>query len=299
MHPETRLEGIAATQGGVVTRDQALAAGLTDKQIKNRIDAHRWTRLTAGGYRAITMSGRRNLVRAATTLLPSCVASHFSAGALHSLRHLDTRVVSVTVHSRTTHVFPNVRVFRSHDVSPDHLVKVGFIPTTSTPRTIVDLAAVVHPMQLRLIVDDAIASGKTTAPSIRYVLAQVARRGKPGVAALRAELENWSVPDRGESPLELAGNRLLKSAGLRGWKTEFPIPWAIDKRFDVAFPESHLAIEWDSRRWHTQGEALDRDRARDAETLVHGWRTLRFTWTDVHRRPGYVVATIQSVLALT
>jgi len=299
MHPETHLESIAAMQGGVITRSQALAAGLTDKQIKYRIDTDRWSRLTAGGYRTIRTSGRRNLARAATAVLPNCVASHFSAGALHSLRHVDTRTVSVMVHSRTTHTFPDVRVYRSHDLTSEHTVRIDNIPTTSIPRTIVDLAAVVQPRRLRMIIDDAIASQKTTAPGIRRVLEQVARRGKPGVTVLRAELKLWNEPDRSESPLERAGNRLLTRAGLRGWETEFPIPWCSEKRFDVAFPESCLAIEWDSRRWHTQGQALDRDRTRDAQALTHAWRTLRFTWTDVHYRPSYVIDTIRAVLALT
>lgn len=299
MHLETRLERIALDQGGVITRNQARAAGLSDRQIKYRLDTERWSRLTAGGYRTITTPGRENLVRAATTVLPDCVASHFSAGALHSLRHVDTRHVSVTVHSRTTHTFPEVRVYRSHDLAPDHIVRVDKIRTTSIPRTIVDLAAVAHPRRLRMIIDDAIASQKTTAANIRTVLEQVARRGKPGVTVLRAELELWREPDRRESPLERAGNRLLTKADIEGWDTEFPIPWSSHERFDVAFPENRLAIEWDSRRWHTQGQALDRDRARDAQALAHAWRTLRFTWTDVHDRPNYVIDTIRAVLALT
>lgn len=298
MHPESHIRRTAAVQGGVITRRQALGAGLTDKQIRSRIATERWTKVTAGGYKAIIMPGRRNLVRAATTVLPDCVASHYSAAALHVLRHVDTRVVSVTVPSRTTHVFPNVRVYRSHDINPNHVVTVGRIPTTSVPRTIVDLAAVVHSMQLRMIIDDAIAAQRTSALEIRGILREVARRGKPGVTILRAELARWIDTDHSVSPLERSANCLLKEAGLTGWQTEFPIPWAPRNRFDVAFEAHRLAIEWDSRRWHTQGEALERDRQRDAEALAHGWRTLRFTWADVHRRPDYVIATIRSVLEL-
>ena len=285
-------------QGGVVTRRQVLAAGLTDRQISYRIETGQWSRVTAGGYRAIKMSGRKNLVRAATTVLPNCVASHFSAGALHALGHVDTRTVSVMVHSQTTHVFPGVRVYRVHDLASEHSLTVDGIPTTSVARTIVDLAAVVHPRRLRAIVDDAIASQKTTAPSIHDVLRDVARRGKPGGRVLRTELENWIGPARKESVLERAGNRLLTSAGIDGWETEHTIPWRRDKRFDVAFPKNRVAVEWDSRRWHAQGRAFESDRERDAGALAHGWRVLRFTWTDVHDRPDYVIDTIRDVLAL-
>ncbi len=298
MHPDAAIALLAAAQGGVITREQVLAVGLTDRQINYRIETDRWTRVATGGYRAIRMPGRRNLVRAATTVLPDCVASHFSAAALHALRHVDTQIVSVMVHSRTTHVFPGVRVFRSHDVATEHTVAVDCIPTTSVARTIVDLAAVIHPRRLRMTIDDAIASRKTTAPAIHEVLMDVARRGKPGITALRAELENWTGPARSESVLERAGNRLLVAAGIGGWKTEYTIPWTRNKRFDVAFLDRQVAIEWDSRLWHARGQAFDTDRERDADALVHGWRVLRFTWVDVHDRPGYVVDTVRVVLAL-
>ncbi len=125
-----------------------------------------------------------------------------------------------------------------------------------------------------------------------------ARRGKPGVGALRAELENWIGPTRNESVLERAGNRLLTSAGIEGWESEHTIPWSRDKRFDVAFPKNQVAIEWDSRRWHAQGQAFEADRERDVAAQANGWRILRFTWSDVHDRPGYVIDTIRAVLAL-
>lgn len=298
MHPEAALESLAVIQGGVVTRPQVLAAGMTDRQISHRIKTGRWSRVTTGGYRAITMSGRKNLLRAATTVLPKCVASHFSAAALHGLAHVDTRTVSVTVHSRTTHVFPGVRVFRTDDLASQHRCTVDGISTTSVARTIVDLAAVVHRQRLRATIDDAIASRKTTAPEIEAVLGDVARRGKPGVGALRAELENWIGASRDETVLERAGNRLLASAGIEGWETQYSIPWSPNKRFDVAFPKSQVAIEWDSRRWHALGQAFEADRERDAAAQAHGWRILRFTWSDVNDRPGYVIDTICAVLAL-
>ncbi len=298
MHPEAALESLAVIQGGVVTRPQVLAAGMTDRQIANRIATGRWSRLRAGGYRAIEMPGRRNLLRAATTVLPGCVASHFSAAALHGLAHIDTGTVSVTVPSPTTHIFPGVRVFRAHDIAVGHSVMVDGIATTSVARTIIDLAAVVGPQRLRATIDDAIGSRKTTAPEIDAVLGDVARRGKPGVGALRAELENWIGASRNETVLERAGNRLLASAGIDAWETEYPIPWSQTKRFDVAFPKSHVAVEWDSRRWHAQGQAFEADRERDAAAQTHGWRILRFTWSDVHDRPGYVIDTIRAVLAL-
>lgn len=298
MHPETRLQTIAARQGGVITRSQALSAGMTDRQIGYRVSTDRWTRLSFGGYRTIDMHGRENLMRAAVSVLPGAVASHSSAAAVHSLNHVDTRVVSVSVDASSTHDFPGVVVHRTRDLASEHVLVIDGVPTTTVARSIVDLASVAHRRRLHLIVSDAIASKKTSANEINQVLTQVARRGRRGVVAVRQEVEQWIGVPTDVSALEAAGFRLLESMAVAEWTTEYPIPWSINKRFDVAFPTRRVAIEWDSRRWHTLAKAFESDRQRDAEAMTHGWRILRFTWDDVRNRPQYVVDTLRSVLAL-
>jgi very-short-patch-repair endonuclease len=79
-------------------------------------------------------------------------------------------------------------------------------------------------------------------------------------------------------------------------RLEFSIPWDPERRFDAAYPAARLAIEWDSRRWHELSDAFSRDRERDRQSLLHGWRVLRFTWVDVTERPTEVVETVRSLL---
>jgi len=237
-------------------------------------------------------------MRAALSVLPGAVASHGSAAAVHSLNHVDTRVVSVSVHASSTHDFPGVLVHRNRDLALEHVVEIDGTPTTTVARSIIDLAAETHPQRLHAIVSDAIASKKTSASEISRVLTDVARRGKPGVVAAREELEKWIGIPKDATVLERAGSRLLKGVEVEGWTTEYPIPWSANKRFDVAFPSQQVAIEWDSRRWHTLAKAFESDRQRDVEAMAHGWRILRFTWSDVHDRPNYVVDTLKAVLAL-
>jgi hypothetical protein len=298
MHPEMKVQTIAAEQGGVITRSQALSAGMTDRQIGYRLSTARWSRLSFGGYRTLDMHGRRNLLRAAISVLPGGVASHGSAAALHTLSHVDTRLVSVSVHASSTHDFPGVLVHRTRDLAHAHVMVIDGMATTSVARSIVDLAAITHPQRFHAIVSDAIANKKTSASEIDQVLTHVARRGKPGVVAARRELEKWIGTPIDASALERAGFRLLKCVEVEEWTTEYPIPWSANRRFDVAFPNQQIAIEWDSRRWHTLAKAFESDRQRDTKALAHGWRILRFTWDDVHDRPDYVIGTLKSVLAL-
>jgi very-short-patch-repair endonuclease len=132
---------------------------------------------------------------------------------------------------------------------------------------------------------------------VELVVDQVARRGKPGIRKIRSILEERQAGPRNGSPLERRGAEVLRAGGLPEPRFEFPIPWALDRRFDVAFPAEQLAIEWDSRRWHNLADAFSRDRERDRQALLHGWRVVRFTWIDVTAHPVDVVETVRELLS--
>jgi len=290
------IDQLAGTQGGIVTRAQAFAAGLTRHQIHNRVRSGRWVRVASGAYRVFTMEGPDQLVRAAVAALPDAVASHFSAWRLHQMSGIDSDIACVLVHSRTTHTFPGVKVYRCHDRASWHVDSVGGVPTTTLARTVVDLASIVRRNRLEYLIDDAVAARRVDLSSISDVLESVARKGKPGVRSLRSVLDDRLGDSHSMSSLERKGKSLLEGGGIRGFVTEHPIPWHTDRRFDVAFPQRRLAIEWDSRRWHLQADAFSADRERDRAAIVHGWRVLRFTWDDVVKRPDHVLDTIRAAL---
>jgi hypothetical protein len=224
MHPTTKLHHIAQRQGGVVRRSQAIAAGISDRQIAIRINSEKWIRIGNGTYRIFEMPGSKDLVRAAVAALPNAVASHNSAASIHDLSFVNTRVATVMVHSRTTHTFPGVQVFRSFDLAKNHIEEIDGLPVTSTARTVMDLAAQLHRRQLEALVDDALAAGKATVDDLIAVLHDVARKGKPGVTAMRDLLDRRYGESRRASILERRGNRLLRGAGLGHFLTECPSP---------------------------------------------------------------------------
>ena len=174
--------------------------------------------------------------------------------------------------------------------------KIGGIPTTTLARTIVDLASIVRRNRLEWLIDDAVAARRVNLSEVQETLESVARKGKPGVRSLRAILDDRLGDPHSMSVLERMGRSLLLSGGIRGFTTEYPVPWSPERRFDVAFARRHLAIEWDSRRWHLQASAFRVDRERDRAAIVHGWRVLRFTWDDVVRRPDHVLDTVHAAL---
>lgn len=297
MHPDHAATGLSVRQGGFVRRDQALGVGLSRSQIAQRLKDGRWRRVGKYGYQLVEMPGAMDRVRAAVVGLPGAVVSHQAAAELHDLPRVPRDLAVVSVHSQTTHVFPGVAVRRNHDLDDADICWIDDLPVTTVARTIVDLAAVLSRRHLERVIDDAVAAGLVEVDAIVEVLDRVARRGKPGVKATREVLDDRTTgPPRGTS-LERTGAQVLIDGGLPEPSYEFAIPWDRGRRFDAAYPEHRLAIEWDSIRWHSQREAVQRDRARDQQAVLHGWLVLRFTWADVTERAGQVVATVRAALA--
>ena len=65
---------------------------------------------------------------------------------------------------------------------------------------------------------------------------------------------------------------------------------------DFVWPARRLVVEADSYAWHRSPAAFNGDRERDTELTLAGWRTLRFTWEQVTRRPDYVTGAIRSAI---
>lgn len=289
---------LALQQGGVVTRAQALELGLTPRQIKWRIASGHWTVVQRAVYQLAAPRDRRDLMRTVLVTWPGAVISHESAAGIHQFPFVEPHGARIVVshHTRTTHDFPGVEVRRTHDLDGWHVTDVGGLRLTTVARTVVDLAADRSVRHMGAIVDRLTSDGAVELFEIGAVLGATGRRGKPGTTTMREVLGERIGEDRSGSVLERHGRRLLADAGFPTPQSEYPIPWTIDRFFDDAYPERKIAIEWDSRRFHGQMASFDNDRGRDRDAALHGWVVLRFTWEDVHARPGRVVNTLRTLL---
>lgn len=297
VHPDRSAAMLAARQGGVLRNTQAFECGFTKGQIDQRVKDGRWWPIGRFGYRIIEMDGLWNLVRAAVAVLPNAVVSHEAAAEIHDFPKMPRGIASVSVHSRTTHQFPDVVVHRCHDLIETHIVKVSGLPVTSIPRTIVDLSPHISVSHLATILASLVTDRRIATREVRAVLGQVARRGKPGIQKLRTVLAERDLGPQDGTVLERAGALLLRSRGIPEPHFEFPMPWNPTRRFDAAFPHAQLGIEWDSRRWHELVDAFATDRERDRQAVLHGWRVVRFTWVDVTEHPDQVADTVRRLLA--
>lgn len=297
MSPDKNAIQVAISQGGVIRLDQALTCGISAESITRRLRSGQWQRIARSAYRLLDMGNPSQRVRAAVAVLPKAIASHESAAELHIVPRMATGKAIVTVHSKTTHSFPGVIIHRTRDLAESHTTVVDGLPVTTLARTIVDLAAKLHPRHLEAIVDDLVTSKRLDLEELSDLATSIARRGKPGSSVMRdliAEFQGRDIPFA--SRLERLGLAVLLNAGLPRPSLEHPAPWDRTKRIDAAYPDQKVGIEWDSKAWHAQAAAFQRDRVRDRQALLQGWRVFRFTWHDVTERPHDVVAAIRTAL---
>jgi hypothetical protein len=293
--PKAVLER-ASRQGGYVSRAQLVEAGLSDSAIDRRVSSGELVVVSHGTYQLLPSTDHIDLMRGAVLALPGAVASHQSAAHLLDLPRLPTLMPTVTVASHTTHRFPGVVVRRSDDLTRKHLTTVDRVPVTNVLRTLFDLAGLLDFREFDGVAEAAIVAGRIQLRHFDEITGELARRGKRGSRSARDFVAMRLGTDPRSTALERKGRAALIAVGLPPPVAQYPIAWSPGRRFDDAYPDAKLAIEWDSRAWHQQRSAMQSDRQRDREAAIHGWHVIRFTWDDVSKRPGEVGATVAVLL---
>jgi hypothetical protein len=294
---------LAARQAGVVGRWQVVAAGGDDTLLHRWLRSGRW--VATGRPGVVQLSGAppvgdRALWIAHLAAGPDTVVGFEAAAERHGLAGIPTgRLTLIDRHGRH-HRLRGVVVHQLDDVLDHHIEVVGGLPTTTVPRTLLDVAVVFSVARLRLVVEGAVNGRRTSLGELWTTLSEVARRGKPGVAKLARVLDERGP---GEPVPATVLERMLLRALLRGGcpppVAQFPHPGRQPGkgRVDYAYPDAKVILEADGRRWHQRIADLKRDRARDNEAARAGWLTLRFMYEELESDPDDIAATVRDVLA--
>jgi hypothetical protein len=229
----------------------------------------------------------------------NATVSHESAAYVHNLDRPSFIKPTVSVPVRRSKDMLGITVHQLTDLSEAHVTYIDDLPVTTSERTIIDLAAVLNEGHLTRILDHGLASEKVDFDALAALFSELARRGKPGTVIMRRLLEargEGYVPP--ESELERRLVNLLDRSGLPEPVRQFKAPWLrpVNGRIDLAYPDDHLLIEGDSRRWHQLVRAFESDRLRDNAAQLAGWRILRFTWREIEEQPERVARTVRRAL---
>jgi very-short-patch-repair endonuclease len=66
---------------------------------------------------------------------------------------------------------------------------------------------------------------------------------------------------------------------------------------DFLWREQRLVVEIDGYAYHSDRQAFEGDRSRDATLAAHGYRVIRVTWRQLRDAPTAVVARVAQALA--
>lgn len=218
--------------------------------------------------------------------------SHRAAAALRELRRSASVVVDVTAAGRSRHPRPGIRLHHSRHLHPADRTRRHGIPVTTVARTLLDLAEVLHLRQLERVVDEA---ERLRLFDLRAVEETCRRNpGRRGLRPLRALMkQERPPPPETRSELERLFLELCRDAGLPQPRTNVVVEGF---EVDAVWPDAHLVVELDGHEFHRTRAAFERDRVRDAQLQLAGYRVVRITSRRLRIEPEAVAATIRALL---
>ena len=286
------IAGLAERQDGVVALSDLRSAGLTEKQIRRRVEANWLTKVAPRVYRlAGAPDSHRQQLRIGLLSLgsPSWV-SHEAAATLHRLDRSNADAVEFTIEQGRHPTRLPWRIHTTSMVAPSDFVTVEGFRTTSATRTVIDLAhARAHRTRVEAAFDSAVRLGLSHPMVLAERLAKLRGPGRWG-----CRLIDRILPDAGgHSPLERSFLRLVREAGHAR-----PTPQAVQRngsgrhiaRVDFLFESQRLIVEVTGRLGHVSDAERARDAQRRNELQDLGYTVVDYTSTQIREESAWVRA---------
>lgn len=267
---------LAARQHGAVARPQMLAAGVTRNEIATRLARGVLRRVYRGVYVLGPLTREGRWMAAVLAAGDGAVLSHLSAAALWGIRD-GGDVPDVTVR-HTSALGGAIRPHRSLVTKPEQTVRKG-IPVTTPTRTIHDLARVLGPEELERVHREALVLGLPL---------QLDGKRRPAIRELLGDR-----PTKKE--LERRFRQFLRRRRLPLPDTNVHLPFG---EADCVWAAQRLIVELDGYDVHRGRSAFERDRLRDREAMLAGWRVVRVTWRQLHREPDGLARDLRKLLGV-
>jgi hypothetical protein len=285
-----KLRVLAASQGGVFRRGQALARGHSKQDFRRRVSAKEWLQVRHGIYAesawVALFAGSPFLAAAARRLAMGAetVISHETAAQLQGMELMTPYdgEPRLTVVRAPGHPPARVQGVYAAAVPPEHRDTFRGVPVTTAPRTAADCARSMSRHAAVVTVESALAQGLSRS-AVLAVLEDC--RGWPGARLGRDVVEFAS--ERSETALESLG---------RCWFFDQSIPqpeqqrdvYTSDGRWvarvDFVWEGMRTVGELDGRTKYVDldrdGSALWREKLREDRLRDLGLEVVRGYWSD-------------------
>lgn len=291
---------MARRQGGVVSRAQVYALGISERTLSRRVAAGEWR---AFGKQVLVHglapddAVTRGLAAAHAVGLSDSTLTGLCAVALRGLQAeppwdaLESHRQAWVITARHVELPGSVRILRAAPPRSDRIMGAS---VAFPDRVLLDLLRFSSEGQAKTLGFRALQAYKLSDLQNLLRGAVDQHGGHKGIARLRWLLEAATVNVHSDGEVRLAS--LLRSAGLAGWRANAPLRVAGKSyRADFYFPESGLVVEVDGRAWHGV-DRMDTDHTRQNAMISAGYRVLRFSWWRIVHEPAAVVAEIRAAL---
>jgi very-short-patch-repair endonuclease len=285
------VRAIGGKQFGIVAQVQLLAAGVSRSAIGRALRAGRLHRVHRGIYATVApelLTEEGHLVAALLAAGEGALLSHGTAAWRWRIIPAPPSVITLAVPRRR--IVEGLQLHVSGRYRAGDTTDNGRFPTTSVPRTLLDLATRYdHYALLRALAEAEFHHDLRPADIDRTL-----RRGHPGSANLRAALAAHA-PGHGEmnSRLERRFRNLLIRRGIELPERNQPVgPWTVD----CLWPERRVAVELDGRQ-HQRPQQADSDDDRDLWLRRHGYVARRYGKRQIEEQPDEVIADLLDAFA--
>jgi len=293
-----RLAELAARHKGLVTRIAALAAGISEAAIDHYVRAGILVPLYEGVYRHAAAPFTQDMRWLAAVLAcgADAVLSRRAAATLLEWPGIRRARPEVTSPHTDLPRIDGVDLHRALRLRPFEVTSKRGIPVTAPGKTALDLCACTSFERAQEVISSAIIVKRLRPEQVLATLERSAGRGVPGTTRLRAVSLTLDEIKELESVLELHGDRELALANVPPWVRQYDFVCDDGRRvrFDVAWPDLRLGLDWDGKRWHATPARKRRTRERHESIVASSWGHLTYGWADIHLTPRDLRSEVES-----
>jgi len=290
---------LAARQHGLLSREQALAIGLSRNQVGTLLERGSWILMHPKVYRVAAAPETWHQRLMAASLWANGKAAIYGRSAA-ALWEFEGYWQTVELCGCSNLSPPAGVVFHQvNRLGPTDLTSRSRIRVTNVSRTLLDLTPLVSPRMLERTLDEALRKGLITVELLLRCIERNGRRGRERIAHLEAlllERRRQLAPD---SQLESDVAALIREHGMpQPIKRHRVIE---DNHFiaevDLAWPAQKVAVQVHGSSFHRQLRTWENDQRVENRLQLHGWFVAKITRRMTDEAPRQCMALLARALS--
>ena len=289
----------------VFTRRQALAAGLTEHQLRRLVAKGLLAKVGPNAFRGtlIEISDLARLRFLIADVGDPVWVSGPTAAWLHGFDGYGPRSpMHLTVPRRRQVHRPGAIIHtHSHPLGGIDRTTVFGLPIMSPARTLIDLARHENVHRLTKALDAGLRDGKFTEASLMRRIGALRGPGRHGVRNLLDAINGADAIRGGHSFLERAFLQLLDRHGLPKPTTQAIVGRNRERtvRVDFEFPGTAIVVEVLGVRYHRSAEQIKRDTERLNQLIIDGRLPFQYTFEHVMDEGDAVIDELRRALEVS